>query len=115
MFPERDRSQARAHAPAHNHIAQNLSDAFQIVLSQRFEIDTDVRARDVYRMLKYSNPSPYMYLMNIPSDDFSAVEFTIVGSSPESLIAVDNNVVTTHPIAGSRPRGATRKADLQLE
>lgn len=90
-------------------------DAFQIVLSQRFEIDTDVRARDVYRMLKYSNPSPYMYLMNIPSDDFSSVEFTIVGSSPESLIAVDNNVVTTHPIAGSRPRGSTRKADLQLE
>ena len=90
-------------------------DAFQIVLSQRFEMDTDVRALDVYRMLKYSNPSPYMYLMNIPTDDFSSVSFTIVGSSPESLIAVDNGVVTTHPIAGSRPRGATLEEDERRE
>lgn len=90
-------------------------DAFQVVLSQRFEMDTDVDPLDIYRMLRVSNPSPYMYLVNVPNDDFSATDFHIIGSSPESLVQVKDGEVTTFPIAGSRPRGETFEEDLQFE
>jgi anthranilate synthase component 1 len=90
-------------------------DAFQIVLSQRFEMDTDVAGVDIYRMLRVANPSPYMFLVNIPSEDFSETAFQIVGSSPESLVQVQDGRVTTFPIAGSRPRGATYEEDQLLE
>ena len=90
-------------------------DAFQIVLSQRFEVDTDVPPLDVYRMLRVANPSPYMFLVNVPNEDFTETAFTIVGSSPESLVRVQNREVTTFPIAGSRPRGATVEQDHQYE
>lgn len=90
-------------------------DAFQIVLSQRFEVDTQVPAIDIYRILRVTNPSPYMYLMNVPTDDFSDTAFTIVGSSPESLVRVQDGQATMHPIAGSRPRGATPEEDLANE
>lgn len=89
--------------------------AFQIVLSQRFEIDTDVPALDIYRMLRRTNPSPYMFLMNIPNEDFTQTAFRIVGSSPESLVRVQDGHISTHPIAGSRPRGATPEEDLANE
>ncbi|MGO1949475.1 MAG: anthranilate synthase component I [Mycobacteriaceae bacterium] len=90
-------------------------DAFQIVLSQRFELDTDVPGLDVYRMLRVANPSPYMFLLNVPSDDFSETAFQIIGSSPESLVQVEDGRVTTFPIAGSRPRGSTYEEDELLE
>lgn len=90
-------------------------DAFQIVLSQRFEMDTQVSATDIYRMLRVANPSPYMFLVNVPDDDFSGTAFQIIGSSPESLVQVENGRVTTFPIAGSRPRGATYEEDELLE
>lgn len=90
-------------------------DAFQIVLSQRFEMDTQVPAIDIYRMLRVANPSPYMFLLNVPSDDFSETAFQIIGSSPESLVQVEDSRVTTFPIAGSRPRGATYEEDQLLE
>ena len=90
-------------------------DAFQIVLSQRFEADTDVPALDVYRMLRVANPSPYMFLVNIPNEEFSETGFTIVGSSPESLVRVQGREITTFPIAGSRPRGETVEQDIQYE
>ena len=90
-------------------------DAFQIVLSQRFELDTQVPGIDIYRMLRVANPSPYMFLVNVPDEDFAETAFQIIGSSPESLVQVSDGRVTTFPIAGSRPRGATYEEDQLLE
>ena len=89
-------------------------EAFQVVLSQRFEVDTDADPLDVYRMLRASNPSPYMYLMHIP-DAEGGTQFSIVGSSPESLVTVFDGVATTHPIAGTRWRGTTEEEDQLIE
>ncbi|MCM6773225.1 anthranilate synthase component I [Nocardia sp. CDC159] len=89
-------------------------EAFQVVLSQRFEMDYDGSALDLYRMLRASNPSPYMYLLHVP-DGSGGTAFSIVGSSPESLVTVVDGVATTHPIAGTRWRGATDEDDLLLE
>jgi anthranilate synthase component I len=83
-------------------------EAFQIVVSQRFEVDTSADALDVYRMLRLTNPSPYMYLLRLEG-------FDIVGSSPEALVTVKGEAVLTHPIAGSKPRGATPAEDAALE
>lgn len=90
-------------------------DAFQVVLSQRFEMDTQADPLDIYRMLRVSNPSPYMFLLNVPNEDFSETAFQIIGSSPESLVQVKDGEVTTYPIAGSRPRGKTLEEDQQFE
>lgn len=89
-------------------------EAFQVVPSQRFEMDTDVDAIDVYRMLRVSNPSPYMYLLQVP-DDGGGLAFSIVGSSPEALVTVQDGRATTHPIAGTRWRGGTEEEDQLLE
>ena len=83
-------------------------EAFQIVPSQRFEADCAADALDVYRVLRRSNPSPYLYLLRLDG-------FAIVGSSPEALVQVTGGRATTHPIAGTRPRGATAAADAGLE
>jgi anthranilate synthase component 1 len=88
-------------------------EAFQVVLSQRFEMDFDGAPIDLYRMLRASNPSPYMYLLHIPDAD-GRTAFSIVGSSPESLVTVNDRVATTHPIAGTRWRGATDEDDILL-
>lgn len=94
-------------------------EAFQVVPSQRFEVDTTASARDVYRVLRTINPSPYMYLLNFPDgtgeDGFGATAFSVVGSSPEALVTVNGGTATMHPIAGSRPRGASEVEDLELE
>ena len=87
-------------------------DVFQLVLSRRFEAQTDARPLDVYRVLRQSNPSPYMYLFNF--DDAEGTPFHIVGSSPEALVTLKDGIASTHPIAGSRPRGATREEDVAL-
>jgi anthranilate synthase component I len=89
-------------------------EAFQVVPSQRFEMDTDADPIDVYRMLRVSNPSPYMYLLHVPNDE-GGVDFSIVGSSPEALVTVKDGWATTHPIAGTRWRGDTEEEDLLLE
>lgn len=90
-------------------------DAFQIVLSQRFQSPCPAEPLDVYRMLRTSNPSPYMYLMQLPAiDDFGRTAFSIVGSSPEALITVQEGRCVVHPIAGTRPRGATPQEDIAL-
>jgi anthranilate synthase component I len=89
-------------------------EAFQVVPSQRFEVDTDVNPIDVYRMLRVSNPSPYMYLLNVPDAD-GGLDFSVVGSSPEALVTVNDGRATTHPIAGTRWRGATEEEDVLLE
>ena len=89
-------------------------EAFQVVPSQRFEMDTDADPIDVYRMLRVTNPSPYMYLMQVPNEA-GATAFSIVGSSPEALVTVQDGWATTHPIAGTRWRGATEDEDQLLE
>ncbi len=81
--------------------------AFQIVVSQRFDVACTSDPLDVYRSLRLTNPSPYLYLMRLPG-------FAIVGSSPEALVTVTDGVATTRPIAGSRPRGRTASEDQQL-
>ncbi|RJN33109.1 anthranilate synthase component I [Nesterenkonia natronophila] len=88
-------------------------DVFQIVVSRRFEVETDVDALAVYRMLRLLNPSPYMYLMHFQRPD--GEPYQVVGASPEALVTVDaqQNVVS-HPIAGTRPRGATPAEDKTL-
>jgi anthranilate synthase component I len=83
-------------------------EAFQIVVSQRFEVDTSADALDIYRVLRLTNPSPYMYLLRMDG-------FDIVGSSPEALVTVTAGQALTHPIAGSKPRGADPAADADLE
>ena len=89
-------------------------EAFQVVPSQRFEMDTEVDPIDVYRMLRVSNPSPYMYLLHVP-DEAGGTDFSIVGSSPEALVTVQDGWATTHPIAGTRWRGQTEEEDHLLE
>ena len=89
-------------------------EAFQVVPSQRFEMDTDADPIDVYRMLRVSNPSPYMYLLNVPNEA-GGLDFSIVGSSPEALVTVKDGRATTHPIAGTRWRGQTEEEDVLLE
>ena len=86
-------------------------DAFQVVLSQRFEIDTDVDALDVYRVLRATNPSPYMYLLRFAGRESP---YDVVGSSPEALVTVTDGRAVLHPIAGTRPRGATPEQDAAL-
>ncbi|MDQ1696854.1 MAG: anthranilate synthase component [Frankiaceae bacterium] len=82
-------------------------DAFQIVVSQRFETEVTADPLDVYRVLRASNPSPYMYLLRFE-------DFDVVGSSPEVLVRVDGRRALMHPIAGTRPRGGTPEDDAQL-
>jgi anthranilate synthase component 1 len=88
-------------------------EAFQIVLSQRFETPTRASALDVYRVLRATNPSPYMYLFRFPATG-AAGGFDVVGSSPEALVKVTDGEAVLHPIAGTRPRGATPEKDAAL-
>ena len=89
-------------------------EAFQVVPSQRFEMTTQADPIDVYRVLRVTNPSPYMYLLNVPNAE-GGLDFSVVGSSPEALVTVTDGVATTHPIAGTRWRGATEEDDVLLE
>ncbi|MBM7804739.1 anthranilate synthase component 1 [Geodermatophilus bullaregiensis] len=86
-------------------------DAFQVVLAQRFETETDVKALDLYRVLRATNPSPYMYLLRFAGRESP---FDVVGSSPEALVTVTGTGAVVHPPAGTRPRGATEEEDLRL-
>jgi anthranilate synthase component 1 len=86
-------------------------DAFQVVLAQRFELPTDVDALDLYRVLRATNPSPYMYLLRFAGRESP---FDVVGSSPEALVTVTGTSAVVHPPAGTRPRGATPEEDLRL-
>jgi len=86
-------------------------DAFQVVLAQRFETPTAVDALDVYRVLRATNPSPYMYLLRFAGRESP---FDVVGSSPEALVTVTGTSAVVHPPAGTRPRGATEEEDVRL-
>jgi anthranilate synthase component 1 len=86
-------------------------DVFQTVLSQRFDLATDVDALDLYRVLRATNPSPYMYLLRFAGRESP---FDVVGSSPEALVTVTGDRAVVHPPAGTRPRGATPEEDVRL-
>ncbi len=83
-------------------------EAFQIVLSQRFTTPCDIDALDVYRALRLSNPSPYMYLFRF------AGGIDVVGSSPEALVKVTGREVMVHPIAGTRKRSHSVEEDIRI-
>ncbi|MGW6688970.1 anthranilate synthase component I [Streptomyces sp. NPDC054961] len=83
-------------------------EAFQVVPSQRFETPCRASALDVYRVLRATNPSPYMYLFRFENG------FDVVGSSPEALVKVEDGRAMVHPIAGTRHRGATPQQDQEL-
>lgn len=82
-------------------------DMFQCVLSQRFSADISGKPLDFYRNLRITNPSNYLYFY-----DFG--DYQIIGASPESLVSLKNGMVTTNPIAGTRPRGANDQKDKDL-
>ena len=82
-------------------------DAFQVVLSQRLTTSLAGSPFEVYRVLRSLNPSPYLYFVELDG-------VTLVGSSPELLVRVEDGVVTVRPIAGTRPRGATPEEDERL-
>ena len=89
-------------------------DIFQVVPSRRFQAPLPGSAFDAYRVLRTVNPSPYMYFLRFGGSD-SHPDLEIAGSSPEPLVQVQGDVVTTRPIAGTRPRGETEEADLAAE
>ena len=82
-------------------------DIFQVVLSQRFDVDLKADPFDVYRVLRQVNPSPYMYFLRQPG-------LTIVGGSPEPMVQVINGRVISRPIAGTRKWGTTDEHDRRL-
>ncbi|MAL74852.1 MAG: anthranilate synthase component I [Rhodospirillaceae bacterium] len=83
-------------------------DIFQVVLSQRFEMPFDLPPFSLYRALRRTNPSPFLFFMAFR-------RFAIVGSSPEILVRLRDGKVTIRPIAGTRPRGADRAEDQRME
>ncbi|MCB0280970.1 MAG: anthranilate synthase component I [Calditrichaeota bacterium] len=83
-------------------------DIFQVVLSQRFSTKYEGDPFNIYRVLRIVNPSPYLYFINLD-------ELDIIGSSPELLVRIENNIVSTRPIAGTRPRGHSSTEDNELE
>ena len=85
-----------------------LGDIFQVVLSQRFEANLTKKPLEIYKKLRITNPSPFMFFFN-----FS--DFQIIGASPEILVRLRNNKITVRPIAGTRPRGKTIKEDRFFE
>ncbi|MEI6591439.1 MAG: chorismate-binding protein, partial [Actinomycetes bacterium] len=87
-----------------------IGDVFQVVISQRFDAECLATPLEVYRVLRALNPSPYMYLLNFEDE---SGPYAVVGSSPEALVKVQGRRAITHPIAGSRPRGADLDADLE--
>ena len=85
-----------------------IGDIFQVVLSQRFETNLNKSPLEVYKKLRFTNPSPFMYFFNF-------TDFQIIGASPEILVRLRNNKITVRPIAGTRPRGKNRKQDIFFE
>lgn len=83
-------------------------DIFQVVLSNRIEADISGSLFDTYRVLRTTNPSPYMFY-------FSSNDIEIAGASPETLVKLDDKKLYTFPLAGTRPRGKTPEEDLKLE
>ena len=83
-------------------------DIFQVVLSNRLEADYEGSLFNAYRMLRTINPSPYMFY-------FSSDDIEVAGASPETLVKLENGVLHTFPLAGTKPRGADEEEDARLE
>ena len=83
-------------------------DIFQVVLSNRIEAEMEGSLLDTYRILRCTNPSPYMFY-------FSSDNIEIAGASPETLVKLENGILHTFPLAGTRPRGVTETEDRELE
>lgn len=83
-------------------------DCMQVVPSQRMSVAFEAAPIDLYRALRCFNPTPYMYIFNFK-------DFHVVGSSPEVLVRVEDELITVRPIAGTRPRGKTEEEDIALE
>ncbi|HOO29050.1 MAG TPA: anthranilate synthase component I family protein, partial [Lachnospiraceae bacterium] len=83
-------------------------DIFQIVLSNRLEADFEGSLLNTYRVLRTINPSPYMFY-------FSGMDMEVAGASPETLVKLENGILHTFPLAGTRPRGKTEEEDAALE
>jgi len=81
-----------------------IGDVFQVVLSQRFEAKLSKKPLEIYKKLRITNPSPFMYFFNFE-------DFQIIGASPEILVRLRDNKITVRPIAGTRPRGKNSKED----
>lgn len=113
-----DEEYRKAVLAAKDHIRSG--DIFQVVLSQKYSLPVNARSLDVYRILRSSNPSPYMYLIRFPAvskdhEELSSTSaFDVVGSSPEALVTVHDGRCTVHPIAGTRPRGRDTTEDQML-
>ena len=82
-------------------------DIFQVVISQRLELEIQSHPFEIYRTLRVVNPSPFMFYLRTP-------RVTLVGSSPEIMVRVVDGRVTVRPLAGTRPRGATEEEDRRL-
>lgn len=91
---------------AKHHIYEG--DIFQIVLSNRLEAGYEGSLLNTYRVLRTLNPSPYMFY-------FSGTDMEVAGASPETLVKLENGVLHTFPLAGTRPRGKTAEEDERLE
>lgn len=116
-----------AHAPSHDDVESNVTqaeyeenvrrakeyiaagDAFQIVVSQRLSRRTTASPLAIYRALRASNPSPYMFFLNFADD------FTLIGASPEMMVRLEDGIATSRPIAGTRRRGRDSSEDRRLE
>jgi anthranilate synthase component 1 len=83
-------------------------DIFQVVLSHRLDVTTSASTLDIYRALRVVNPSPFMFLMKTPAG-------SLIGSSPEIMVRVENGLTTVRPLAGTRRRGKTDVEDKELE
>ena len=81
-----------------------IGDIFQVVLSQRFEAKLSKKPIEIYKKLRVTNPSPFMYFFNFE-------DFQIIGASPEILVRLRDNKITVRPIAGTRPRGKNSQED----
>ncbi len=91
-------------------------DAFQIVLARRFRVPRGGRDPfDVYRAMRVINPSPYMYFLDFPAAPGESTRTQILGASPETMVRLEEGVMTVRPLAGTRPRGKTLDEDAALE
>jgi anthranilate synthase component 1 len=83
-------------------------DIFQVVLSQRLRVESGADPMDIYRALRVINPSPFMFFLRTK-------DVTLLGSSPEIMVRVENGLITSRPLAGTRPRGKSPEEDKRLE
>jgi anthranilate synthase component 1 len=105
-----DAAYGRMVLAAREHIA--AGDAFQVVVARAFRVPAAGRDPfDVYRAMRVINPSPYMYFFDLPPGPGQSTRTQIAGASPETLVRLDDGVVTVRPLAGTRPRGKTEEAD----